>query len=181
MKEEMDDEAAGLDDLGDEDGWPDSISYDFAKARAETLQRTLQSDFAELQRELKTLQQTFVERAGDNEAYARHFCRQITEDLLDAAIHFQKQPFEICHGLWKELLDFGFVEIERKCHATWSFANCCCNYREIDLGLRVLEPLVIELEGLLADPSGSKPAAEYYREQLDHLGEVRTKLNALRV
>ncbi|MBK9259949.1 MAG: hypothetical protein IPM54_08955 [Polyangiaceae bacterium] len=51
---------------------------------------------------------------------------------------------------------------------------------EVDIGLGVLDPLIAELERLAADPATTKQAARYYRQEVDKLGELRAKLEALK-
>ncbi len=160
--------------------WPDSITYDFERARVESWQRVRRRDFAEVVREFKALEQTFVSRAGEDASYTLFVRRRVAEDLLEFAICYNKEPFQTCHRLWDELLQYGFIATEQKCASTWFFIDSCRQHGQVDIGLGVLDPLLAELKEMMSAPDAPKPLKRYCRSELATLGKLRTELEALR-
>jgi hypothetical protein len=154
-------------------------SQAFAKAMDATWLSTRESDFATLVREYKRLEAEHLARIADYEFHAREIKRRIAEIVLQAAIDRQ-QPFETCTQLWNDLLRLGFSDIDRTCTMTWYYAECCRRNKQTEIGIQLLEPLIDELQGLLAEPNFDEGVAEYYQEQLEIMGKLLAKLQAQR-
>jgi hypothetical protein len=72
----------------------------------------------------------------------------------------------------------GFYRIERQISMTWFFADSCREHGHTDLGLALLDPLIVELERLRAEPTVTTQLAEYYDYELEPLRKLRAKLEA---
>lgn len=141
--------------------------------------KSFRMSFADTVREYHAVQAEFLARIGDCDVVALEIRRRIAELILQSARE-KREPFETCEQLWNELLLLGFTSIERKCAMTWFFADCCRRHRQVDIGLGVLEPIIVDMEQLLADPAVKKQAAKRYRYEVDNLGKLRAELEALR-
>jgi hypothetical protein len=159
------------------DRWPEDVAIDFSQALTLATINSFRVDFATTVAEYRAIEAKFLPRFGNHAENAQQVRRHITEMVLDAAMT-KKEPFETCLGYWNELLQLGFYRIERRCRATWSFADCCRTHGQRDIGLAVLNPLMDELERLRAEPDVTKPASEYFRHELETLGKLRAKLEA---
>jgi hypothetical protein len=159
------------------DTFPDSTTRDFAMALDATWQQTRNSTFAEVVAAYKRVEDEFTLRAGDNEIYVLDFRRGIAECILKTAVD-REEPFEVCEKLWNELLGLGFTDIEQRCTMSWYFADGCLYHQQTQTGLRVVEPVMAELERLLAESTVTEHAAEFYRYQLDIMQRRLDKLRA---
>lgn len=167
-------------DNSESEGWPDSISRDFAMARDGTWLKTRFMTFDETVREYKAVEAAFVHRAGDNDFRADSIRRCVAEDILKQAVHDKPQPFDTCTRLWDDLVTHGFPEIESRCTATWFFADCCRKHGQVEIGLAVLEPLIAELERLYAEAAATNQPDEYYRNELNLIRKVHGQLETQR-
>ncbi len=167
------------DDIPEIDRHPDSMSRDLARAMIATWQKVRHSDFAEFVREHKLVEEEFVRCAmdADNEVYVRETRRRVAEAIFKEAAT-GSEPFDVCQKWWDELRKVGFTNIDRTCAMSWFYADSCLAHGQADLGLAVLEPVIAEVERLLAEPTVTKAAAEYYRYEIDNLGKLLDKLKA---
>lgn len=165
---------------GEEEPWADSISRDFARARANAWKKTRDCDFATTIDEFRNVEQVFVNRAGANEAYVQYYKRCIADDLFEQAVHYKDAPFDSCYSLWKELNELGFSEVEERCFATRAFARFCKERGQAGIGLSLLDPLLADLERLRADPAVTLQAAKYYDQEIESGRKLRAELLAQR-
>lgn len=161
------------------DKWPRDVSIDFDGALGLATVKSFRVDFASAVEEYRAIETEYLARIGNDEENAQQVRRHIIEMLLRTAID-KKEPFDTCQKLWNELLHLGFYRIERECRNTWYFGHGCRKHRQTEIGLGVLAPLIAKLERLLADPTVTKPAADYYEHELDGLEKLRAELEALR-
>ncbi len=179
-------ESKGDDPLGElmgYDKWPRDVSFAFDRARGVVSvkyiknRKNLKNDFASVVAEFRALEAEYLIRLEDNAENAQQVRRIITEMLLQAATDTD-QPFETCQQYWHDLQQLGFYRIERRCNETWLFADICLEHGQTDLGLGVIEPLIVELERLRGEPTVAELAAEYYDQELGYLRKLRAKLEA---
>ncbi len=164
------------DDL-EEETFPDSTSRDFAKAMDDTWLKTRNSDFATLRREYQMMEAEYISRAGDNQFYVIETKRRVAEAILKAAVD-REEPFDTCENFWRDLLVLGFTDLERQCSMSWYFADCCLRNKHAELGLGIVEPVVMELHRLLAEPTVAEQASKFYRQELGFLEKLARNLTA---
>jgi hypothetical protein len=172
MKDQLED-----DDESDMDQHPDSISRDLACAMIATWQKVRSSDFADVVREYKLVEEEFIRRAADNNVDAGETKRRVAEAIFKTGVA-TRQPFDVCQKWWDELRKVGFTNIDRTCTMSWFYGDCCLCNMQSAAGIAVIEPLIAEVERLLAEPTVTEAAAEYYRYEIDNLGKLREKLKA---
>jgi hypothetical protein len=181
-------ESKGDDDLAElmgYDKWPEDVAIAFDRARGVVSLKYLKNrknqkiDFTSVVADFRALESEYLVRVGDNEENAQQVRRIITEMLLQMAQDLD-QPFETCQRYWNDLVQLGFYRIERRCNKTWLFADCCREHGQTELGLAVLDPLIVELERLRAEPTVTEQAAKYYDQELGYLRKLRAKLEAER-
>jgi len=165
--------------------WPREIALDFERARGVVSvkyiknRENLKNDFPSVVADFRALEIEYLKRIGDHPENAQQVRRIITEMLLQAASDTD-QPFETCQQYWHELQQLGFYRIERECTDSWMFADICCEHGRIDIGLGVLDPLIQQLEILQSRPNLTEWAAEYYKQRLGDMRNLRARLEAAR-
>jgi hypothetical protein len=168
---------AEIDDEFEDEGFPNELCRDFAHAIDATVVRTFESDFADTRVAFKKVEAEFIVRAGDDTFQILEMKRRVAEAILKSAVE-KCETFETCRTWWAEMLCVGFTNMDRRCTMSWYYAECCRQNKKPDVGLEVLEPIIIEIERLLAEPTVTENAAEYYRYELDKLGKLRDRLKA---
>jgi hypothetical protein len=172
------DEHAEIDD--DDDGhFPDSITRDFAMALDAVWRKTNDGPFTDTVREYKAVESIFTARAADNEEYVLGMQRGVAEAIFEDAVN-KFESFETCMACWEDVVRLGIVQFEARCTLTWYYADCCRRNKRTEMGLDMLEPLIAELQRLLAEPDAHPVTAEYYRQQLAIMGDLRARLQAQR-
>ena len=184
MAEESNDETESSDDalgkLMGYDKWPDDVAIAFERARGVASVRYIKNkeiDFPAIVAEYRAIETEYLVHFRDNEENAKQVRRIMTGMLLQAAWD-KDQPFETCQQYWNDLLQLGFYRIERECNETWLFAKICCEHGQTELGLAVIDPLILELERLRAEPTVTEFAAGYYEDEIGYLQKLRAKLEA---
>jgi len=81
-------------------------------------------------------------------------------------------------AFWEDVVRVGIVEFEVRCTMTWYYADCCRRNKKTEMGLNMLEPLVAELQQLLAEPNVSEVDAWDYRQKLKMMDNVLAPLQA---
>ena len=81
---------------------------------------------------------------------------------------------------WEDVVRLGIVEFEVRCTMDWYYAECCRRNKRPEMGLAMLEPLIAELQRLRAEPNVGKADAWHYRQELENMGKLRARLEALR-
>lgn len=159
------------------DKWPDNVGAEFDNALRLATIGAIRNDFTAAIEGYRVVEAEFLPRVGNIKENVQQVRRHIIEMMLRAAID-KNEPFETCWKYWTELLSLGFYRIERRCHATWAFAYYCAEQQKTDVGLGLLEPLIVELERLLAEVD--KHGATFYKHHLDLLVKLRARLEAER-
>jgi len=183
MTDEVNDESGSdgsaiADETDDEDeNWHDPLSREFAHAKDLVTLRCRDADFATSAKEYRDLLDKFLPKIGHREDLALEVRRRIAEEILVLAYQ-ENEPFEICQHAWNDLLQLGFSTIECQCMMTHFFVKCCHNYGQTELGLAVLDPLIVELKRLRAEPTVIMLAALYYDDELRSLRKIRARLEA---
>ncbi len=161
------------------EGFDDPMSRDLAHAMDVAWLRTKDAPFDEAKRAFQLVEREFILRAGDHEFYVIETKRRVIEAIFKAA-YLDEQPFNTCQIWWNSLLQLGFSNIETSCIMSCIYADCCRFNRRPSEGLGTLEPVMAELERLLAKSTVTDDAAEFYRDQLDimqkRLDELRAQL-----
>ena len=162
-----------------DDVWQDPLSREFAQAKDRVTLRCIRSDFATAAGQYRALFQEYLPKVGSNEELRLEFHRRIIEEILTLA--YQKnEPFETCQRVWDEMLQVGFSTIECRCLMTHFYVKCCIRSAETNIGFSVLNPLILDVERLRAEPSVTKQAATYYDDELASLHNLRARLEAQR-
>lgn len=106
--------------------------------------------FEEMLKEYRTIEAELVEQAGDDEFDVIETKRRIAEWILTAAF-LRDQPFDVCQEAWNNLLAVGFSSRFMKWSMTCTYADCCWENEQDDVGLAVVEPAIAELEQWLSE------------------------------
>jgi len=125
----------------------------------------------------REIEAEFVARAGDDEAKVLERKQSITNHLLMDAEN-SDQPHEVCREIWEELVQRGFMSRDLKHTLSNSYARCCQWNGEFDAGLAVLEPLVAELESLLAQTTLTPNERAFCKQFLEIHTPIRDELEA---
>jgi hypothetical protein len=106
--------------------------------------------FEEMLQEYRKIEAELVERAGGDEFDVIETKRRIAEWILTAAF-LRDQPFHVCENAWNNLVVLGFSSRFMKCSMTCTYADCCWENEQDQVGLTVLEPVILELEQWLSE------------------------------
>lgn len=161
------------------DKWPRAIAIEFERALNSATLVCLQEGYDVGIPRYREIEAEFVDKLKGNDENMDQVRRHIAEWGFVMATE-KNQPFATCLGYWNELVRLGFYRIERKCYAIVRFANYCLEHRETELGLSFVEPLIEELERLLADPVEAEKGGAFYNEHLEWQRKLRTDLLAQR-
>lgn len=163
----MDDEATEMDDIG----------RALAKAIDQAWLETRESNFPEMVNAYRDVEAEFVRRAGKHEFFVLETKRRIAEAILRQA-HSTEQSVQVCQDAWNELLGLGFTNLERQCTMAWFYADCCLLNEKFDVGLGVLEPLIIEMAQSFNGPTLAPEERGWYEKELVTLCQIRDELKA---
>ena len=135
--------------------------------------------FAEIARQYRQVETDFLAalKNGDDFFVPETRCR-ISSAILEEA-HKHRQPFDVCQELWNEVQRGVFQDLEHRCDATWSYANCCLINRQFDAGLTVVEPLLAELHRHLDAGTDTEMDPERYPEEIARFDKLRDDLKAI--
>ncbi len=164
------------------DKWPLDVSIAFDRARGVATLKYIKNkevDFSSVVADFRAIEAEYLVRVGDNEENAQQVRRIMTTMLIQAAWD-KEQPFETCQQYWNDLVQLGFYRIERQVLETGSFAVCCHDYGQTELGLALLDPLIVELKRLRAEPTVTMQTAHYFDHELGSLRKLRARLEAER-
>lgn len=128
---------------------PDTV---FVRRILALFARKEETNFDEVVRQYREIEAEFVELAAEDAAKATERKQSITNHLLMDA-EKSEQPHEVCRKLWDELIQRGFMSINMRHAMSSTYARCCQWNGEFDVGIAVLEPLIAELQVLLAQPA----------------------------
>jgi hypothetical protein len=171
------DEQAEIDD--ESDVFPDSVTRDFAMAMDAAWLKTKDAPYVDIVREYKAVESIFIPRVADNEVYDLEFRRRVAEAIFKSAADDCKS-FETCMAYWDDVVRLGIVQLEARTTMVWFYADCCRRHKQAEKGINMLEPLIAELQRLLAEPNIGEVDAEDYRQQLEIMGKLLAKLEAQR-
>ena len=180
IKDESENDGSAIAELMGYDKWPRDVSIAFDRARGVASVKYLKNkeiDFRAIVADYQAIEAEYLVHFRDNEENARQVRRIMTAMLLQAAWD-KDQPFETCQRYWNDLVQLGFYRIERQCLLTGSFAVCCHDYGQTELGLALLDQLIVELKRLRAEPTVTMQAAHYYDHEFRSLRKLRAKLEA---
>jgi hypothetical protein len=177
MSELRPDEQAEIDD--ESDRFPDSVTRDFVMAKDAAWLKTKDSPFADTVREYKVVESIFTVRAADNEFYVIEMRRRIAESIFADAV-IKSEPFDTCMACYEDVVRLGIVEFEVRCTMTWYYGDCCRHNKRTEMGLKMVEPLIAELQRLLAEPNINEVDAWDYRQKLEGHERLLGKLQAQR-
>lgn len=140
----------------------------FAQAMRAVALRERDLSFEEAVHEYRRVEAEFVKFYGDVTWKIVETKRRVTEWLLVFAIR-GKADFDFSRGLWREMLERGFSGIDVKFNMSGVYGRLCQREGAFHEGLAVIEPVLAELEGYLADPSlpqFTRAVCEYERPLL---------------
>jgi hypothetical protein len=159
-----------------------AMSLALAKAIDRVVVKAEQTPFDQLVESFRALEADYEPRfrlMGD-EFLALEVRRRIAERILISAID-KEEPFEVCRTLWVDLVALGFTYLGKVCLMSWYYANLCClPNRQIEEGIRVLEPVLLELSRALSDPELPEDKRSFYEDDLPRLQAVLDKLRSQR-
>jgi hypothetical protein len=164
-------------EVGGYDKWPRSVAEEFADALRLAMLACLKEGYEVGILRLPGIEAEYLEKLKGSDENMDQVRRHIAEWGFVMATE-KNQPFATCLGYWNELVRLGFYRIERKCYAIVRFANSCLKHRETALGLSFVEPLIEELERLLADPIEAEKGGAFYNEHLEWQRKLRADLLA---
>ena len=179
-KDERESDDSAIAELYGYDKWPRDVSLAFDRALGVASLKYLKNmgnDFASVVTDFRAIETEFLVRIGDNQENAQQVKRIVAEFLFRAA-RDKNEPFETCQRYWNDLQQFGFYRIERQVNLTVLFAISCRRHGQTDIGLAVVDPLIVELERLRAEPTVTDFAAGYYDDEIGYLRKLRAKLEA---
>lgn len=143
-----------------------------------------QTPFDQLVEAFKALEADFVSRyrlMGD-EFLALDTKRVIAKRILITAIDKaidEELPFEACRPFWNNVVELGFNDLESACTPSWYYAELgCLLHGQIEEGIRVVEPMLLELTRTLSDPALPETARSFYGKELQRFQGVLEKLRA---
>lgn len=137
--------------------------------------RKHEMSFEEVVRQYRMLEAEFVALAGDDEALVVQRRQSITNHLLMDAQNAE-QPHHVCHAIWDELMLRGFMSTDLRHSLSNCYARCCQLNGEFKAGLAVIEPLIAELEELLAQPAINPNVRAFCEQFLSIHVETREEL-----
>jgi hypothetical protein len=133
--------------------------------------------FEEMVEEYGKIEVELVEQAGDDEFNIVETRRRIAEWILTAAF-MRDQPFQVCERSWNHLLDVGFSSLHMKCSMSCTYVDCCLENEHNEVGLAVVEPVIVELERWLAEATLEPNWRSDYERLLAALKKRVDKLKA---
>lgn len=151
------------------------LGWELGQAIQAIMAASFDRNFADVVRDYRRIEEDFVNRPDGNDFHVLETKRRIAEAILLAS-HAHQQPFDICRNAWDALVSLGFTNLRTKCTESWWYADCCLINEQFDAGLAVLEPLIIEVQKQLDDPSGARRL--YCQDELARLEKMHTKLKA---
>lgn len=167
------------------DKWPDDLVAAFERDRGDVIRKYLKDrktrtfTFDAIVADFRALEARYIELFRDNSENMQQVQRITAEMLLDMT-YIRSDPFETSQSFWHELRALGFYRIEREINNTWMFAEICREYRQTDLGLSVIDPVIAKVEALHAKPGITQWATEYYEQELGYLRKLRARLETER-
>lgn len=149
----------------------------FIRRIIEVFGRNHEMSFDEVVRQYRQIETEFVALAGDDEGMVLERKQSITDHLLMDAEN-SEQPHDVCHKIWEELIQRGFMSIDLRHSLSDSYARCCQWNGEFEAGLAVIEPLVAELEVLLAQTALTPNHRAFCEQFLEIHKDLRDQLKA---
>jgi hypothetical protein len=179
---ESDEQPSVVAELMGFDKWPQGVAIAFNNAVHRTFLDHVKDKsvtYTTTVATFRAIENEFLKHFENNETNALEVRRIIAEYILEMS-WYKNEPFETCQRCWNDLVQLGFYRIEREGLQTGVFAALCLSYRQIDLGLSVVEPLIAKFERLRAEPNLTDSAAEYYDEEIESFRKLRARLEAAR-
>ena len=157
----------------------EAMSLALGKAIDRVFVKAEHTPFDQLVESFRAIESDFVSRTKD-EFLVLETRRRIAERILITAID-KELPFEVCRALWGDLVALGFTYLGKACLMSWYYAKLCClPNRQSEEGIRVLEPVLLELERALSDPALPEEKRSFYEEDLPRLQAVLDTLRSQR-
>lgn len=171
MPEEDDDDSAE----DNENLTPEEI--DFSQCVHENILRELSHPYDEVLREYRRIEEEFVARAGNHADVALDFKRRISKQILGAA-RMADQPHEVCRGIWEELLQRGFADLDTKQIHVGIYARCCQFNGEFAVGIEAIDSVITETEQALEGTTLTPHWRDWYAKSIVDLQKIRDELVA---
>jgi hypothetical protein len=132
--------------------------------------------FAEIALQYREVETNFLAGLENSDKFFESEARcHISSAILEEALK-HRQPFDVCHELWNEVLRGVFQDFEHRCDATWSYANCCLLHRQLEAGLATVEPLLVELHQHFDAGTDTDMYPERYPEEISRFEKLRDEL-----
>lgn len=151
------------------------LGWELGQAIQTLMAASFDRNFADVVHDYRQIEADFVNRPGGNDFHVLETKRRIAEAIL-LATHSHRQPFDVCQKAWDDLVRLGFTNLRTRCTESWWYADCCLINEQFGAGLAVLEPLIIEVQKQLDDPSRSRRL--YCQDELARLEKLHAELKA---
>ena len=158
-------------DQGAQRGW------ELGQAIQSIMAASFDRNFEDVVGDYRRIEEDFVNRSDGNDFHVLETKRRIAEAIL-LATHSHRQPFDVCRNALDDLVHLGFTNLRTRCTESWWYANCCLLEGQLDVGLSVLEPLIVELARQVDEAIHSNRSAKGLKEQLVRLEKLRDELKA---
>lgn len=158
----MEEEAAGPSEK--------ELSREFGRALERVYATTPDVDFDELAQSYKNVEDSFLARVAGNQFLTLETKRRVSELMLYSAID-KECSFELCEDLFGKLSRLGFTNLEKKSNVYLIYSRYCLEVDRNHEGIRLLEPLEVELEDEL-----HRRDVPIYRHLLHTVREVLLQL-----
>lgn len=155
--------------------YPDEV--DFTHDMSQVTLRLLDLTFEEAALEYRSIEAKYIARAGMSNEDILEIRRRTIAQILIAA-NGNEQTYEVCQGIWKEMNELGFFDLERKYTMTAIYARCCQMNGEFDVALELVESLIPEIE---QQGQHASPDSEMYAHCKELLGiyhKIRDELKS---
>lgn len=155
--------------------YPDEV--DFTQEMSQVTLQLLDLTFEEAAVEYRNIESKYVARVGMGDEDILDIRRRIIAQILGAALG-NEQSTEVCQGIWKEMNELGFSDLERKYTMTAMYARCCQMNGEFDAALELVELLIPEIEQQGKDATPDSELSAHCVELLAIYRKIRDELKA---
>ena len=153
------------------------LGWELGQAIQRIMAASFDRNFEDVIGDYRRIEEDFMNRASGNDFHVLETKRRIAEAIL-LATHSHRQPFDICRNAWDDLVRLGFTNLRTRCTESWWYADCCLLEGQFDIGLAVLEPLIVDMERQVDEAIHSNRSPKGLKEQLVRLEQLRDKLKA---
>ena len=153
------------------------LGWELGQAIQVIMASSFDRSYADVVHDYRRIEEDFISRPGGNDFHVLETKRRVAEAILLAA-HSHGESFDICRNAWNDLVRLGFTNFRTKCTESWFYADCCLFNKEVNAGLAVLDPLIMDIEWQLEAMTSNDNAGQRLQDELARLKELRDELKA---